>query len=285
MTTAKSSLSAALPPWALLVTAVLSVQIGAAVAKQLFDTAGPQGVVFLRTLLAALLFLLLWRPTLRGLTRRGYAYIAAYGLNIALMMLVFYASINRIPLGVSVAISFIGPLGIAVVGSRRRADLLWAGLAAAGVLLLSPLAAENLDPLGVLLAFGSAAAWACYILLTSRINRYFNGKLSVSLTFSMCVAALVALPFGGQGALAALANPALLLLSLVVAALSSAIPFALEFVAMRRMSPRAFGLLLALEPVVAALVGLLLLSEALSAQEALGIALVTVAAAATARAA
>ncbi|MBL8161324.1 MAG: EamA family transporter [Anaerolineae bacterium] len=283
MTTATSSRFAALPPWVLLVTAVLSVQIGAAVAKQLFNTTGPQGVVFLRTLLAAILFLLLWRPTLRGLTRGGYAYIVAYGVNIALMMLVFYASIDRIPLGVSVAISFIGPLGIAVVGSRRRIDLLWAGLAAVGVLLLTPLAADSLDPLGVLLAFGSAASWACYILLTSRVNRYFDGQINTSLTFSMLVAALVALPFGGQGALAALANPGLLLLSLVVAALSSAIPFALEFVAMRRMSPRAFGLLLALEPVVAALVGLLLLSEALSTQEALGVVLVTIAAVATAR--
>ena len=151
------------PPWALIVIAIVSVQLGAAVAKQLFNTAGPTGVVFLRTFISNLIFMVLFRPALRDFRTRQSGWLVLYGINIAVMMLAFYAAIERIPLGITVAISFAGPLALAVIGSRRRIDLLWAGLAAVGILLLSPIANVTLDPVGVLLSFVSATSWATYI--------------------------------------------------------------------------------------------------------------------------
>ncbi len=271
------------PPWALVIIAVISVQMGAAVAKQLFDAAGPSGVVFLRTLLGAAMFAALWRPRVFGHSRRAYLYMLVYGADIALMMLSFYAAIDRIPLGVAVAIAFVGPLGLAVLGSRRAIDIVWVVMAAAGVLLLSPFTAQSLDPVGVLLAAIDGVLWAGYIVISKRINRVLDSN--TVLTLSMLIAALVALPVGIRGAAAVLADPALMIISLVVALLSSAIPFGLEFQALKRMPPRAFGLLLSLEPVAAALMGFILLHEALGLTEMLGIGLVTTAAFATARSA
>lgn len=270
---------------ALVVIAIVSVQFGAALAKQLFEAAGPGGVVFLRTLLGGLMFLALWRPTLRGYNRQAYGILALYGVNIAVMMLFFYAAIDRIPLGIAVAISFAGPLGVAVAGSRRPLDVVWVAFAGVGVLLLSPLAGGSLDPVGVLLSLGSATSWATYILLSKRITRQFHDNSNAALALAMCAAALVALPTGLSGAIQVLADPALMLLSLVVALLSSAIPFALEFHALKTLPPRVFGLLVSLEPVVAAIMGYLVLGEVLSERQLIGIALVTVAAVATARSA
>lgn len=275
------SIPTLLPPWALVVIAILSVQVGAAVAKQLFDAAGTSGVVFLRTLLGGLIFLSLGRPRLRGKSRKELGFVVLYGLNIAVMMLTFYAALNWLPLGVSVAIAFAGPLGLAVFTSRRVSDLLWALLAGAGVLMLSPFTNTELNPIGMVLALLSAVTWATYILLSKYVCHIFEGN--DALTVGMLVAAVVALPFGIGGAVRVLADPSLILLTVVVALLSSAIPFGLEFQAIRQLPPRIYGLLVSLEPVVATLVGLVLLGEALGLREVVGILLVTVAAAATAR--
>lgn len=271
----------AIPPWAQVVLAVISVQIGAALAKGLFETAGPSGVVFIRTLLAGILFGLVWRPAVRGRSWRDYGYIALYGVSIALMMLAFYAAIDRIPLGITVAIAFTGPLGLAISGSRKPLDLLWTLLAAAGVLLLSPITNVSLEPVGMFFAALSGVSWAIYILLTRRISRRVNTQ--AALTLSMLVAAITAMPFGLSGALQVLTAPTLIALSLVVALLSSAVPFGLEFQALKSLSPRAFGLLVSLEPVIAAAIGFLMLSETLDLRSLIGIGLVTAAAAATAR--
>ncbi len=270
-----------IPAWSLVVIAIVSVQIGAAIAKQLFDTVGPSGVVFLRTFFAGILFCVVWRPKIRHYSREAYAYLIVYGVIIALMMMTFYAAIDRIPLGITVAIAFAGPLGVAVVGSRRIIDLLWVLLAGAGVLLLSPFTNVALDPSGVILALLSALTWALYILLTKQITRRIEGHAVLAL--SMCVAALTALPLGITGAVKIITEPALLLVSLVVALLSSAIPFSLEFTAMKELTPRTFGLLVSLEPVVAAFIGLLVLRESLSEPEIIGIGLITIAAVATTR--
>jgi inner membrane transporter RhtA len=272
-----------LPPWAMVIVAVVSVQMGAALAKQLFDAAGPSGVVFIRTLLGAAMFYLLWRPRLFGHSRKAYRYIVLYGANIALMMLTFYAAINRIPLGVAVAIAFAGPLGVAVFGSRKPQDFVWVLAAGVGILLLSPFTNASLDPVGILLAMLEAVLWGCYILLTGRINRVLDGN--TVLTLSMGVAAVVALPLGIGGAAQVVASPALIVLGLLVALLSSAIPFSLEFQALKTMPPREFGLLVSLEPVMAAVMGFVILHEALGIREIIGIALVTAAAVATARSA
>lgn len=267
-----------LPPWGQMLLAIISVQFGAALATQLFDVAGPHGVVALRTLLGALLFALFWRAPLRGHSRRAYAWMAVFGVNIALMMMVFYFAIDRIPLGVAVAVSFLGPLTVAVIGSRRPLDLLWVVLAAVGILFLSPIASLDIDPTGMLLALGSAACWGGYILISKRVNQLVPGNSA--LIIGMSVAALVALPVGGAGALQVLLRPELLLLTLAVALLSSTLPFWLEFVAIRRLTPRLFSLLLSLEPVAAALIGWSFLDQILNAGQVVGIVLVTLAAAA-----
>lgn len=273
--------SVAVPPWILVVFSIVSAQAGASFAKGLFDVAGPAGVVFIRTLFASLVFVAIWRPRLRGMRRADLGLMALYGSTIAAMMLTFYAAIDRIPLGVAVAISFVGPLALAVAGSRRVSDFLWVACAAFGILLLSPITNGALDPLGVVYALLSGITWAAYVLLGRRVcvGPDSNAQLAVS----MVIGALVMVPFGLGGAVRVLGNPSLILLGLGVAILSSAAPLALEFVALRSLSPRAFGLLLSLEPVAGAVIGFLVLNEALSMRELVGILLVTAAAAATAR--
>src|SRR5262245_14188209 len=278
-TTRMQFIATAVPPWALVVVAIISVQVGAAIAKELFDAVGPSAVVLLRTVLSCLMFACL-RPKVRGFRKKDYAMLTVYGITIAAMMLLFYAAISRIPIGITVTIAFAGPLGVAVAGSHRRTDLMWVGFAAVGILLLSPLTGETLDPLGLLFAVISAISWSVYILISGRVARVF--PLKSGLTLSLGIAALIAFPFGATGAAKALANPGILLVGLVVAVLSSAIPFGLEFYALRKMAPREFGMLASIEPVFAALVGFIVLHEGFGVREIVGILLVTVAAAATA---
>ncbi len=272
---------ARIPPWTLVVFGIISVQIGAAFAKGLFEISGTAGVVFIRTLVGAVLFTAIWRPRWRGYERQVYINIVIYGVVIAANMLLFYAAITRIPLGVAVAIAFAGPLVVAVIGSRKPMDLVWVALAAVGILLLSPLRNEALDGFGVLLAILTAVMWALYIIFTKRVTTMLEGHTSLAL--SMCVAALVALPFGGMGAARVLADAGMMVLALLVALLSSAIPFALDFSAMKHLTPRVFGLLASVEPVAAAVIGFVVLHEALGVREVIGIGLVTVAAIATTR--
>jgi inner membrane transporter RhtA len=285
MTTESTALQrpigAGLPPWLLVVTAIVSVQVGAAFAKGLFDAAGSSGVVFLRTFLGGLILVALVRPRLRGHGAAAYRFMIVYGVTIAVNMLTFYAAIDRIPLGVAVAIAFCGPLSLSVIGSRRALDLLWVVLAVIGILLLSPITDSAVDPLGVGLAFVCAGAWATFILVTKRAGSLLPGN--TMLAFAMCLAAFASAPFGLVGAFGVLAQPSLIGLALLVALLSSVVPFVLEFTALRHLSPRVFGLLMSLEPAVAALVGWALLGETLGREAWIGIALVTTAAAATAR--
>ena len=269
------------PPWSLVVFGIISVQIGAAFAKSLFEVSGTAGVVFIRTLVAAVVFTVIWRPRWRGYTRRVYIYMVLYGIVIAANMLLFYAAISRIPLGVAVAIAFAGPLLVAVLGSRKLMDFVWVVLAAIGIILLSPLTNVALDGFGVLLALITAVAWALYIILTKRVSGLLEGHTALAL--SMCMAALVALPFGGFGAAKVLADPGLFVTGLLVALLSSVIPFAMDFTAMKRLTSRVFGLLASVEPVAGAVIGFIVLHEGLGLREIIGIGLVTVAAIATTR--
>ncbi len=280
-TTAITGILGRVPPWSLVVFGIISVQIGAAFAKGLFEVTGTAGAVFIRTLVAAVMFTVIWRPRWRGYSRRVYIYIALYGVVIASNMLLFYASISRIPLGVTTAIAFVGPLLVAVLGSRKPIDFVWVALAAVGIILLTPLSNMTLDSFGVLLAFVTAASWALYIVLTKRVSIILEGHTTLAL--SMCMAALVALPFGVVGAAKVLADPGLIALGVLVALMSSAIPFALDFTAMKRLTSRVFGLLASVEPVTAAVIGLIVLHEALGLREVIGISLVTVAAIATTR--
>lgn len=260
-------------PLALLVIAMASIQAGAALAKSLFTVLAPEGVTALRITLAALLLLIVWRPWRSPPSPRARPWILVYGVALGTMNLLFYLAIARIPLGVAVALEFTGPLAVAMLGSRRLADLLWAGLAAAGVAMLSPLFAIGapLDPIGVLLALAAGACWGLYIVFGQKAG---GGAPGSSAALGMTVAALVAAPVGAAVSGSALLNLALLPAALGVAVLSSALPYSLEMFALSRIDRRVFGIAMSLEPAVAAVAGLVLLHEGLSAIQACAIVLV-----------
>jgi len=268
------------PPTALVLFPIISVQLGAAVAKSLFDSLGPGGTVFLRIAFAALVLFLLVRPKLGGHDRAGYLVAGLFGLTLAGMNFSIYLAFDRIPLGVAVTLEFVGPLGVAVAGSRRVLDLLWVVLAAAGILLLAPLSVlggMDLDPVGVAFALLAGCLWASYILLSARTGSAFPG--GTGLVIALCVGTFVVFPFGIAGAGYALLDPKLLLAGFGVAMLSSAIPYWLELEALRKLPARVFGVLMSLDPAVAALAGLVVLGERLEMRAVAAILLVTIAAA------
>lgn len=259
--------------------AVCSVQLGAAVAKGLFEEVGPGGTVFLRVGFAAAFLLLLWRPKVRGYPPSACRLAVSFGAVLAAMNLAFYSALDRIPLGVAVTLEFVGPLGVAVAGSRRMLDLLWVAMAAAGILLLAPLGAfggAGLDPAGVGLALLAGCFWAAYILLGGWTGRAFPG--STGLIIAMCAGAALTAPVGLASAGAGLLEAQVLLAGAAVALLSSAVPYSLELEALRRLPARVFGVLMSLEPAVAALVGFVVLGERLGWRALLAVLLVTAAA-------
>jgi inner membrane transporter RhtA len=260
----------------LVIGAVASIQLGAAVATTLFDELGPTGAVLLRTGFAAVILVAVWRPELPRRASEPLRDAVLLGVALAAMNLSFYAALDRIPLGIAVTLEFTGPFAVAVAGSRRASDLLWVGLAAVGILLLSPLRG-SLDSLGAAFALVAGACWAAYIVLTARVGRAFRGGRGLAL--AMGVAAIVLLPVGVAGAGQELARPGPLAVGLAVAVLSSAIPYSLELEALRRIRRGTFGVLMSLEPAVAALVGLAVLGQGLRPTEVVAIALVVAASA------
>lgn len=267
--------AAAVPPPGLLLVSIVSIQLGAAVAVHLFDVLGPAGVTFLRIAIAAGMLLVVTRRRIRADVRRHVGLLVLFGGAIGAMNLCFYGAIDRIPLGVAVAIEFIGPLGVAALTSRRARDFVWIGLAVAGLILLTPEIGGDLDPLGVVLALAAGAGWASFVLISPRVARDVGGA---GLGLAMVAAAIFTLPVGlVAGGLERL-DLRLLAGALAVAVLSTALPYALEFEALRRMTARAYGVVVTLEPVVAAMVGALVLGQALPATALVAIACVTVAA-------
>lgn len=261
----------------LVMGAIASVQIGAAIATTLFDELGPAGTVLLRTGFAAVVLVVLWRPRLRGRSAEALRVAVLFGLTLAGMNLSFYAALDRIPLGIAVTFEFTGPFLVAVAGSRRASDLLWVALAAGGIVLLSPGIHGSLDVTGTLLALLAGAFWATYIVLAARVGRAFSGGQGLSI--AMVVATVVLLPGGIVAGGSDLGDPGLLAAGLAVALLSSAIPYSLELEALRRLPKGTFGVLMSLEPAVAALVGLVALGQDLSANEVVAIGLVVAASA------
>jgi inner membrane transporter RhtA len=269
---------------AMVVASIVSVQCGAAAATTLFDEVGPQGSVFLRSLFAALALLAVARRGLRPLRGPQLRDIVLFGVALAGMNLCFYAALDRLPLGVAVTLEFVGPLGVAVFGSRRRRDLLWALLAAVGILLLSDgVSGNGIDALGAALALIAGGFWAAYILQSARVGNSYPGL--GGLAVAMSISAVLVAPFGiAQGGVDLLV-PATLAVGLGVGLLSSAIPYALELEALRRLPNAVFGVLMSLEPAVAALVGFLALSQDLAAVELVAIGLVVAASAGALRSA
>jgi len=260
----------------LIVAAAVSPQIGAALAVTLFDQLGPAGAAFLRLAFAAIVLLAIWRPRLTGDLRLP----AAFGLSLGLMNWSFYEAIARIPLGVAVTIEFAGPLLVAVIGSRRPLDLVWVALAAVGIVVLVDPGGGSVDPVGVGFALAAGVCWMAYIYLNKRTGAAFPGGSGLAL--AMAVGALVVLPAGVLQADGALTMPGLLGPALVVALLSSVLPYSLDLEALRRLPEAVFGVLMSLDPAVAALVGFVALGQDLGPREVVAIAMVVVASAGSA---
>jgi inner membrane transporter RhtA len=258
------------------VAGVASTQAGGAIAKTLFDDLGPTGTVLLRTAFAALVLAAIWRPRIAGRSRRDLLTAAAFGVALAAMNLSFYEALDRIPLGIAVTIEFVGPLAVAVGGSRRALDLVWVVLAAAGILLLAR-GGGDVDSTGIWLALLAGFFWALYILLSARTGRVFSGGSGLAL--AMVVGSIMLAPVGIAGAGDALLDPRLLAAGFGVAMLSSALPYSLELEALRRLPARVFGILLSIEPAMAALAGYVILGEGLRLRDAVAIALVAAASA------
>jgi inner membrane transporter RhtA len=267
----------------LVVGAIVSVQSGAAVATKLFDDIGPVGAVAFRLVLSAVILAAIWRPSLRLLRGANRRDLILFGIALAAMNTSFYAALDRIPLGIAVTLEFVGPLGVAIAGSRKRLDLVWAGLAALGIALLSPGIGGDLDLLGVGLAFLAGAFWAAYIYLTARVGAAFEGGEGLAL--AMIVAGAILLPFGIAEGGTDLLSLEVLGLGLAVAILSSVIPYSLELEALRRLPTAVFGVLMSLEPAVAATIGFIALDQGLGLNEAAAIACVVVASAGALRSA
>ncbi len=270
----------AIPPQALILVAIASVQFGSAFANKLFSQAGPTGAVLMRLAFAAVALVVLTRPRLIGRSRRDLLAVAGFGLVLCGMNWSFYEALHRLPLGVAVTVEFIGPLTVAIAGSRRLLDLVWAALAGGGVGLLAfGSAQQRLNPVGLLLAALAGTFWSAYILLSKRVGSAFAGL--EGLAIALTIGSLVVLPAGLVEAGSALLRPGVLLGGMAVAMLSSLIPYSLELTALRRLSAAGFGLLMSLEPAFAALAGVLVLGQRLHLRTLTSLVMVVVASAGT----
>jgi inner membrane transporter RhtA len=257
---------------------IVSVQCGAALATSLFDDVGPPAAVFLRSLFAALLLMLAARHRgFAGFDRALGREVVLFGFVLSAMNLSFYAALDRLPLGTTVTLEFLGPLGVALAGTRRRRDLIWVALATGGVFLLTGGIGGESEVVGVALALVAAACWAAYIVLNARIGARHESLAPLAL--AMAASALMTLPFGIDAGAADLLAAGALATGIAVGLLSSAIPYALELEALRTLPNSVFGVLMSLEPAAAALIGFIALSQSLSASEVVAVGMVVVASA------
>ena len=258
-------------PFLAVLGSVTALGVGTSWAKQsLFPVVGAQGTTAVRVGLSALLMLMLWRPWRWRLSRADAQAVALYGAALGAMNLMFYLSLQTLPFGLAVAIEFAGPLAVAIWSSRRAVDFVWVALAIVGLALLLPLglSGSTLDPLGVLYSVGAAVFWALYIVFGKRAGHLHAGQ---SVSLGLLVAALVVVPVGVAHAGAALLSPSVLLVGVAVAAISSALPISLEMMALKRLPKEAFGIMISMEPAVAALLALALLGERLDTVQWLAI--------------
>lgn len=268
-----------IPPPGLVLFSIVAIQVGAALATQLFPLLGASGTVAIRIIFSAILLSLATRNRIRTFGQtfvRHWGVLLIFGLCVAAMNFFFYQAIDRIPLGTAVAFEFVGPLGVAALTSRRLTHFSWIALAALGIVLLSPLSGANLDTTGVIFALLAGVGWAIFIILASRVGSRIPGN--DGLAMGMIIAAITMIPFAAPVVTTLFSNPLVLLAGFGVALLSTTIPFTLEFEALKHLSARTYGVLVSLEPGVAAMVGALFLGERIGLQSAIAIACVVVAA-------
>ena len=261
------------PVWLVLI-GIVSVQVGAAVAKGLFDEITPTSMIWLRHVTSALVLAAVARPQVRGRSRQDWLTVLGFGVSLGVMNWAIYQSFARIPLGIAVTIEFIGPLVLAVAGSRRARDLLWVLLAAVGVGLLG-FERAGLDPVGIAFALLAGAAWAAYILLSASTGRRWPGLDGLAVA-SVVATALFTVPAVLSGG-TTLLEPRVLAVGALVGLLSSVIPYSCELVALRSLRPAVFGILMSLEPAAAALAAIVVLGELLAPLQWAAIACVVVA--------
>ncbi|MFH6942366.1 EamA family transporter [Flavobacterium sp. FlaQc-50] len=266
-----------LPPVPAVLLAIISVQCGAAIAKTIFPSLGAAGTASIRIGISALILFAAYRPNLFKITRQQWKIVIPYGLNLGAMNLIFYLAIERIPIGLSVTLEFIGPLLLAIVGSKRLLDYCWVVLAAIGILLIAPWTNSRIDTLGVIFALLAGGLWASYIVLGGKVSKIMNSGEAVSV--GMLFASLLILPFGFYENGLINLTPKLFGLSIALALLSSAIPFTLEMKALGQLPPRTFSILMSLEPAAAAICGFIFLQERLNFYEIIAVACVVIASA------
>ena len=269
------------PPVVLVLTAITTLQFGAALGATLIDDVGAAGAALLRLAFAAAILLAVWRPHVAGREKGDLRLAAIFGAMLGGMNLAIYEAIERIPLGIAVTIEFAGPLAVAVLASRRRLDILWAVLAAAGILVLADPGGGDVELAGVLFALVAAVCWGVYIVVAARAGQRFRG--SEGLALAMAVGVLVPLVPGIVSGGTGLLDGEVLAIALCVALLSSVIPYSLETEALRWMPKNVFGVLMSLEPGVAALAGFLVLAQDLGLRELVAIGLVVTASAGATR--
>ncbi|MDB5682552.1 MAG: rhtA [Sphingomonas bacterium] len=268
-------------PLAALLVAMVSIQFGASFAKRLFPVVGAEGTTALRLGLASIILFAVPRPWRSRLSRASLPALLVYGASLGAMNLLFYMAIRTVPLGIAVGLEFVGPLAVAMVSSRRAIDFAWIALAVAGLALLLPAfgGAGSIDPAGAALALAAGGCWALYIVFGQKAGAAHGAQATA---FGSIVAALIVMPIGIAHAGTSLLAPPVLLTGLVVALLSSALPYSLEMIALTRLPTRTFGTLMSGEPAVAAVIGFAVLGEALTPVQWLGIGAVMLASAGTA---
>lgn len=266
-----------IPPVYAVLLAIISVQCGAAIAKTLFPAIGAAGTASIRIGVSAIILLIAYRPNLKAITPQQWKIVVPYGLSLGAMNLIFYLAIERIPIGLAVTLEFIGPLLVAIIGSKRLVDYCWVLLAAAGIVLIAPWSGDRIDPLGVLFALTAGGLWAAYIVLGGKVSKIMNSGQAVST--GMLFAAILILPFGFYENGLANLTPKLFGMGVALALLSSAIPFTLEMKALGQLPPRTFSILMSLEPAAASICAFIFLQENLSFYEILAVVCVVVASA------
>ena len=265
-----------IPPIPAVLFAIISVQSGAAIAKTLFPAIGAAGTASLRIGISAIILLAVYRPNLLKITPNQWKIVIPYGLSLGAMNLIFYLAIERIPIGLAVTLEFIGPLVVAVIGSKRLIDYLWVLLAAIGIVLIAPWSNNGIDLLGVLFALLAGALWAAYIVLGTKVSKIMKGGDAVAT--GMLFASILIVPFGIlENGLTNL-TPTFLYLGIALALLSSAIPFTLEMKALAQLPARTFSILMSLEPAAASIFAFIFLQEYLTFNEILAVVFVVIAA-------